>query len=74
MRFKKDRSKLSNDSTMSFRRRMTVLKHLNILLIFPILLRWRRKWQPTLVSLLGESPWTEELGGLQSMGITNGWT
>ena len=29
---------------------------------------WRRAWQPTSVFLPGESPWTEELGGLQSMG------
>ena len=29
---------------------------------------WRRAWQPTPVVLLGESPWTEETGGLQSMG------
>ena len=29
---------------------------------------WRRAWQPTLVFLQGESPWTEEPGGLQSMG------
>ena len=28
---------------------------------------WRRKWQPTPVLLPGEFPWTEELGGLQSM-------
>ena len=28
---------------------------------------WRRKWQPTLVFLLG-IPWTEELGGLRFMG------
>ena len=28
----------------------------------------RRKWQPTPVFLPGESPWTEESGGLQSMG------
>ena len=28
---------------------------------------WRRKWQPTPVFLLGEFPWTEEPGGLQSM-------
>ena len=27
-----------------------------------------RKWQPTPVFLPGESPWTEEPGGLQSMG------
>ena len=29
---------------------------------------WRRKWQPTPVFLPGESPWTEEPGGLQSTG------
>ena len=28
---------------------------------------WRRAWQSTLVFLPGESPWTEESGGLQSM-------
>ena len=28
----------------------------------------RRKWQPTLVFLPGESTWTEEPSGLQSMG------
>ena len=28
---------------------------------------WRRAWQPTPVFLPGESPWTEEPGGLQSM-------
>ena len=28
---------------------------------------WGRAWQPTPVSLPGESPWTEELGGLQSL-------
>ena len=27
-----------------------------------------REWQPTLVFLPGESPWTKEPGGLQSMG------
>ena len=26
------------------------------------------EWPPTPVFLPGESPWTEELGGLQSMG------
>ena len=30
---------------------------------------WRRKWQPTPVSLPRESPWTEEPGGLQFMGL-----
>ena len=37
---------------------------------------WRRKWQPTPVFLPGESPWTEEPGGLQSMGsqrVRNSW-
>ena len=29
---------------------------------------WRRKWQPTPVLLPGKSQWTEEPGGLQSMG------
>ena len=29
---------------------------------------WRRKWQPTPVVSRGESPWTEEPGGLQSRG------
>ena len=29
---------------------------------------WRRAWQPTPVFLPGESLWTEERGGLQSMG------
>ena len=29
---------------------------------------WRRKWQPTPVFLPGESQWTEEPGGLQSIG------
>ena len=28
---------------------------------------WSRKWQPTLVYLLGK--WTEEPDGLQSMGL-----
>ena len=29
---------------------------------------WKRAWKPTPVFLPGESPWTEEPGGLQSMG------
>ena len=29
---------------------------------------WRRAWQPTLLFLPGESPWTEEPGRLPSMG------
>ena len=36
---------------------------------------WRRWWQPTPVFLPGESHgWTEEPGGLQSMGSQKGWT
>ena len=35
---------------------------------------WSRKWQPIPVFLPGKSiPWTEELGGLQSMG-SKSWT
>ena len=37
---------------------------------------WRRAWQPTPVLLPGDSPWTEEPGGLQSIGnqrIRHGW-
>ena len=30
---------------------------------------WRRARQPTAVFLPGESPWTEELGGLQPLGL-----
>ena len=30
---------------------------------------WRRSWQPTAVLLPGESPRTEEPGGLQTMGL-----
>ena len=29
---------------------------------------WRNKWQPTPVVLPGKIPWTEEPGGLESMG------
>ena len=29
---------------------------------------WRREWQPTPVFLAWRIPWTEEPGGLQSMG------
>ena len=35
--------------------------------LFPFM-HWRRKWQPTPVSLPGESPTTEEPGGLPSVG------
>ena len=30
---------------------------------------WRRKWQPTPVFLAEEALWTEEPGGLQSLGL-----
>ena len=30
---------------------------------------WKRTWQPTPAFLPGEAPWTEEPGGLQSMGL-----
>ena len=30
---------------------------------------WRREWLPTPVLLPQEIPWTEEAGGLQSMGF-----
>ena len=33
---------------------------------------WRRAWQPTPVFLPGESPWTEEPGGLLSTGSQRG--
>ena len=33
---------------------------------------WKRAWQPTPVFLPGESPQTEEPGGLQSMGSQMG--
>ena len=32
---------------------------------------WRRSWQPTPVFLPGESPWTEEPGGVQSWAHTD---
>ena len=34
---------------------------------------WRRAWQPSPVFLPGESPWTEEPDGLQSVG-SQSWT
>ena len=34
----------------------------------------KKKWQPTPVFFPGESPWTEEPGGLQSMGVTESQT
>ena len=35
---------------------------------------WKKAWQPTPVFLPGESPWTEEPGGLQSMGSESNMT
>ena len=37
-------------------------------LAFASPIRWRRQWQPTPVPLPGKIPWTEEPGGLPSMG------
>ena len=34
---------------------------------------WRRKWEPTPVFLPGEPLWTEEPGGLQSIGSQRVW-
>ena len=34
-----------------------------------IICYWRRPWQPTPIFLPGESPWSQEPGGLQSMGL-----
>ena len=43
------------------------------ILLCPILFKndtyWRRKWQPTPIFLPGKNPWTEESGGLKSMGL-----
>ena len=44
-----------------------VRKRQPFLQLFLQLFNWRRKWQPTPVFLLGESPWTEEPGALQSI-------
>ena len=35
---------------------------------------WRREWLPTAVFLPRESPWTEDPGGLQSMGVAKSGT
>jgi len=35
---------------------------------------WRKAWKSTPVFLPGESPWTEEPGGLQSIGVTQSQT
>ena len=34
---------------------------------------WRKKWQPIPVILAWEIPWTEEPGGLQSLGSQKSW-
>ena len=34
----------------------------------------RRAWQPTPIFLSGESPWSEDPGGLQPIGVANSWT
>ena len=43
----------------------TLLSHFEILSS----ISWRRKWQPTPVSLPGKFHWTKEPGRLQSMGL-----
>ena len=35
---------------------------------------WRRKWKPTPIFFPGKFPWTEEPGGLQSIGFTKSRT
>ena len=45
------------------------LKHIQCCMPWVGKIPWRRKWQPTPVFLPGESSWTEEPGGLQSMGL-----
>ena len=40
---------------------------INLLTNCILLALWRKAWQPTPVFLLGEFPWIEEPGGLQSM-------
>ena len=35
---------------------------------------WQSEWLPTPVFLPGESPWTEDPGGLQSMGVAKSGT
>ena len=41
----------------------------NTTIIYISVSSWRRKWQPTPVFLPGKSPWPEEFGWLQSMGL-----
>ena len=43
-------------------------RHIPVCFLFLQCIPWRRAWQPTPVFLPGESLWTEETGGLQSMG------
>ena len=40
-----------------------------VFIIINIAFSWRKAWQPTPVFLPGESLWTEEAGGLQSIGL-----
>ena len=40
-----------------------------VFIIINIAFSWRTAWQPTPVFLSGESLWTEEAGGLQSIGL-----
>ena len=44
-------------------------RHIPVCFLFIQYIPWRRAWQPPPVFLPGESPWTEEPGGVQSMGL-----
>ena len=43
-------------------------QYLLVVKLFKAEINWRREWQPTPILRL-ENPWTEEPGGLQSMGL-----
>ena len=42
--------------------------HIVKVMVFLVVMDWRRQWQPTPVLLPGKISWMEEPGGLQSMG------
>ena len=42
--------------------------HIVKVMVFLVVMDWRRHWQPTPVLLPGKISWMEEPGGLQSMG------
>ena len=62
---------MSDNFTLSFKRWTKILISP---VVYPedpliLLILWRRAWQPTPVFWSTESPWTEEPGGPQSMGV-----